>query len=184
MKVLTTLKRSLSAAVLIAGLASAPAAVTDFTFLNGFSGANESSPNGSIGTFGINTLQFDDTPATPGPSGLFGTFTLNVTFGGLLGDATAAHIHGLAPVGINAAPLQGLTFTPASAGTISGTWAPVSIAEVNGLFAGQTYLNLHSTTFGGGEWRAQLVTVPEPSTWALLGLGAVGFLYQHRRHRR
>lgn len=181
MKVLTTLKRSLFAAVLLAGLASAPAAVTDFTFLNGFSGANESSANGSSGSFQINNLQFDDTV------GAFGTLSLNVSFSGLSGNATAAHIHGLAPVGVSTGVLQGLTVTPATAGTISGSWAPVSAAQVTGLFGGQTYLNLHSTTIPGGEWRGQLgpvpAAVPEPSTWALFGVGALGFLYQHRRRR-
>ena len=181
MKILTALKRSLFAAVLMAGLASAHAAVTDFTFLNGFSGANESSANGSSGSFQINNLQFDDTV------GAFGTLSLNVSFSGLSGNATAAHIHGLAPVGMNAGVLQALTFTPATAGTISGTWAPVSSAQVTGLFGGQTYLNLHSTTIPGGEWRGQLgpvpAAVPEPSTWALFGVGALGFLYQHRRRR-
>jgi hypothetical protein len=40
------------------------------------------------------------------------------------------------------------------------------------LFAGYLYMNVHTSTFPGGEIRGQLLLVPEPSVGALAGLGA------------
>ncbi len=179
MKLLSSLHAAVLAVLLIGSLSPSRAAVTDFTFLNGLSGANEIPVNASSGSYTINTLRFDDSVGT------FGSFSVVVDFAGLQGGANNAHIHGLAPVGVNGGTLQGLSYTAASSGTISGAWLPVSSAQVTGLFAGQTYINIHSTSVGGGEWRGQLIplpaNVPEPSTWALVGAGALGLLYRRRR---
>lgn len=155
--------------VLLAALTqSASAAVTQFDFLNGFSGANEVPPTASSGTGVINTLSYDDSV------GSFGTLTLNISYSGLAGASTASHIHGLAGVGTNAGVLFALSHSAANSGIISGSWAVNSSANLTGLFGGQTYVNLHSTVFPGGELRGQLVAVPEPSAYALIGLGAAG----------
>jgi hypothetical protein len=56
---------------------------------------------------------------------------------------------------------------------------------INGIIAGQSYLNVRTTLFPGGEIRGQLTAaVPEPSTWAmmLLGFGTIGAMM--RRSRR
>jgi CHRD domain/PEP-CTERM motif len=57
-------------------------------------------------------------------------------------------------------------------------------ALVAGLDDGKAYLNLHTTSFPGGEIRGLLAPVPEAQTYALMlvGLGAIG--WAARRQRR
>jgi hypothetical protein len=158
--------------VLLVTLAlSAPrlhAAVTLFTFSNGFNGANERpAPVVSGGSAVINTLQFDSS------IGAFGRFDVNLSFSGLTSAANNSHIHGYTNVNFAAGVIQPLTFTAATSGTISGTWSPASAAQVDALFNGLTYVNLHSANFPGGELRGQLAPVPEPSTYAMGGLGVI-----------
>ena len=47
------------------------------------------------------------------------------------------------------------------------------------ILSGLTYINFHTTQFGGGEIRGQLL-VPEPASFAMLGTLAIGV----RRRRR
>jgi hypothetical protein len=51
------------------------------------------------------------------------------------------------------------------------------------LFSGYLYMNVHDSTFPGGEIRGQLLLVPEPSTVALLALGVGGIALQAHRRR-
>jgi len=62
-------------------------------------------------------------------------------------------------------------------GTISGKW---DASEGNGttladqlpnILSGHSYINFHTSQFGGGEIRGAILVVPEPSTAVLLGLG-------------
>ena len=57
-------------------------------------------------------------------------------------------------------------------------------ALVAGLNSGQAYLNIHTTSFGGGEIRAQLLPVPEPETYALMLAGLAGVLTIARRKKQ
>ena len=157
---------------------NASAAITQFGFVSGMNGANEVPSNASAGSVTINTLEFDDSV------GSFGTFTVNLDFTGLSGNASAAHIHGFAAPGANAGVLAGLTFTAATSGMVTGVWTLTSLEQVDGLFDGLTYINLHSTAFPGGELRGQLTPIPEPSSFAALaGMAVLGMVASRRRSR-
>jgi len=163
---------------LIAG--SASAVVTEFSFINGMTGANESTPNASAGSVIINTLQYDDAV------GSFGTFTVDLSFSDLTTNATASHIHGYAAEGVNAGVLQALTADTSTTGSITGSWTLPDATAVTNLFSDLTYINLHSTTFGGGELRGQLTAVaavPEAETYALF-LGAFSLCFILIRKKR
>lgn len=56
--------------------------------------------------------------------------------------------------------------------------------QIDQLFGGEWYINIHSDNFGAGEIRGQLVPVPEPGTYAMIGaLGLLGFA-GYRRFRQ
>jgi hypothetical protein len=87
--------------------------------------------------------------------------TVNLRFSGLAANANAAHIHGPAGAGTNAAPVFGFTGVPAAtSGAIpeqSFAITPTQLAQLqNGLF----YMNVHNGTYSGGEIRGQILLVP------------------------
>jgi hypothetical protein len=109
--------------------------------------------------------------------------TVNVVFSGLTTPNTAAHIHCcIDPPGNAGVATTVPTFTGFPSGTTSGTYAhtfdmllassynpafitshggtaaSAAAALLAGMRAGQTYLNIHTTMFTGGEIRGFLVT--------------------------
>ena len=138
----------------------------------------------------------EEFPANNSPATGSGTLTLNpnnsltynITYSGLSGDWSANHIHGPAGRGTNASVIFTLNHTPSGsthAGTLSGTTPILTAPQISALQNEFWYVNIHSTpNFAGGEIRGQIVPVPEPSTLALLGLGAGSVGWWIRRRRR
>jgi hypothetical protein len=50
------------------------------------------------------------------------------------------------------------------------------------LASGQYYVNIHSSTFGGGEIRGQIYLAPEPTCASLLLGGGVWLLARSKRN--
>lgn len=83
--------------------------------------------------------------------------TWDIKYSGLTGPAAAAHIHGPAAPGTNAAvtvPFSGVPAAPA--GEIKGS-ATLNDAQVAALQSGKLYANIHTAANKGGEIRGQLM---------------------------
>ena len=112
------------------------------------------------------------------------TLSLSGSYSGLTTDMTDAHIHGPSLPGVNVGILYHLFSTGIATGTTSGTISgdvnlvplmagAYTVAEqIDDLNNNLWYINIHNTTFSGGEIRGQIVLVPEPSALALLALAA------------
>jgi hypothetical protein len=165
--------------------------------------ANEVPPTGSPGT-GAAIVTLDTTAQT---------LQVQETFSGLGSGTTASHIHcclaspflpgvnvGVAttvptfpgfPLGVTSGTYNmtfdltmASTYNPAFVTAEGGTVAGAEAALETALLAGETYINIHTTNFGGGEIRGFLAAVPEPATWAMMLLGFVGLGFAFRHSRR
>ncbi len=170
---------SLAAAVVCgAGLAMAAQGQV-VTLTASLSGLEEVPPNASPAT-GFATLQIDI---------ISRAWTLDISWGTLIAPMTVAHIH-RAPIGVNGPVIIGLDgsgspawplFAPGSTSFNSGGALPAPFlwpaSELQNLLDGNTYINIHSQFFPGGEIRGQLV--PVPGAGVLLAMG--GLLASRRR---
>lgn len=135
-----------------AGFSPVNAATGLITCSTTLSGANEVPPNSSTATGSV-SYTFD--PSTTAS-------TWSVTFSGLTAPATAAHVHAPAPPGSNAGVQVPLTTIPsATSGSYSGSEATFGgtltvSAYMTALLTGDSYANIHTSTFPGGEIRGWL----------------------------
>jgi hypothetical protein len=128
--------------------------------------------------------------------------TLNIGWGSSQGFtdlsslANNSHVHGptAANDGAGFTQTAGVLFTlnrtsnAVTGGTFTSPSDTITLtaAQETDLLNGKYYVNVHTANNGGGEIRGFLVPVPvpEPSTFALLGVGATGLLgYAWRRRR-
>lgn len=195
------MKRSLSLlGVIVTVLAVFSVAKADnLVFGTILTGSQEVPPTGSAGT-GSAQVSFDTVTHL---------LTVRVSFSGLGTGTVASHIHCCAPPGVNAMvatavptfpgfPL-GVTvgsylntfdmtlassYNPAFITAHGGTVAGAEAAFIAGLISGQTYLNVHTSQFTGGEIRGQLQAVPEPATLLLLTTGFIGGASALRKRRK
>jgi hypothetical protein len=117
---------------------------TNVTFLATLNGASETPPNSSMAT-GSASFIYDPTTYV-----LSGT----VSFTGI--TPTASHIHKGA-VGIAGGVIFPLTGSGTITSPISFTSVALDATQQADLMANLYYVNIHSTTFPGGEIRGQLV---------------------------
>ncbi len=84
------------------------------------------------------------------------TLDFNLSYNGLTTGATAAHFHGPAPAGVNAGVQIGFAGFPAGvSGGYANTYILTAVQETQ-LIGGLWYVNIHNSTFPGGEIRGQL----------------------------
>ncbi|HXI69863.1 MAG TPA: CHRD domain-containing protein [Verrucomicrobiae bacterium] len=178
-----------------------PAYATVFSYNVFLDGPSESPANASPGT-GTASVIYNDTAHT-----LF----IDMVFSGLLGTTTASHIHaataspgtltaGVAtttptfagfPLGVTSGSYSvtldmtlASSYNPAYVSANGGTPATAEVALASAMAAGKSYLNIHTSVFGGGEIRGFLTPVPEPTTLALVGLGGLGMaMLAHNKKR-
>lgn len=90
----------------------------------------------------------------------------------LIGDPASpgSHIH-RAPAGSNGGVVFGFN-NPDGTWPLAGSavWSDLSVENVDDLFAGNLYINFHTTEYPGGEVRGQITLVPAPAAAGLLGL--------------
>lgn len=186
-------------ALLFSCAAISPASATIFVFHGNPTGTQEVPPNASPGAGSV-SVTWDNVAHT---------MAIDAFFMGLLGTTTAAHIHapinpvtgtaGVAtqvpsfigfPLGVTAGTFNNTfdmtlasSYNPSFITANGGTVASAETALLNALLGGQAYFNIHTLQFPGGEIRANLSLVPEPSTWMMMlgGFAAAGLVIRRRR---
>jgi CHRD domain len=114
---------------------------TTVNFAATLNGASESSPNASTAT-GSSTGTFNTTTKI---------LTVTTTYSGIV--VTVGHIH-KGEIGVSGPVEFPFTIT---ASPIAFTSAALTASEETDLMENKYYVNLHSTTYPGGEIRGQLI---------------------------
>lgn len=177
---------------------------TTYQFSTTLSGVNEAPPNASP-AIGKGYVIYNDVAQT---------MRVMTWFSGLTAGVTAAHIHGataVANTGTAAPATQTPTFIGFPSGVTAGSYdhifdmtlassfrggfitanggtaASASAALLTAMLAEKTYLNIHTSTFPGGEIRGFLhIAVPDGGATVLLlslGLGAMAAITRRQKLR-
>jgi hypothetical protein len=157
---------------LVASLVAAPAGADTIHLYAFIDGLQEVPPNATPGT-GYADIQFDTVTKI---------MSWTITFSGLIGTVTDAHFHGPAPVGVSAGIRIHIPHTDGvTADTLIGSSGPLSAGFESELLGQLWYINIHTTFDLAGEIRGQVI--PEPGTFALLGLGLTALALRRVRGR-
>ncbi|HEV7781887.1 MAG TPA: CHRD domain-containing protein [Chitinophagaceae bacterium] len=154
-----------------------------FAALVGMSSCEKNAEKKKVTDYSKNDIPMtgaQETPAVPsaalGSMDVFYTketriLTYTVRWSGLTDSVLLAHIHGLAPTGFPAPVVQTIVgtansifpqktagkFTFAKSGTFSGTLLADGVAvKEQDILNGVYYMNIHTTTYPGGEIRGQI----------------------------
>ena len=149
--------RFLTAAVVLAALAGAAQAQSYSAMLDGL---QEVPANASPG-YGTATLTLDAAKM----------LTIHVEFFALTGSVSASHIHCCAPAGVNAGVKYSLIPPQPASSPIDIVVGPVAPADEVSLNSGLMYVNVHTSTFPGGEIRGQILRDQvgvEDRTWGMV----------------
>jgi hypothetical protein len=198
----STLVLAFGALAIMAGAANAVV----LTYTTSLSGANENPANGSPGT-GSAIVDYDNVAHTLRIQGMFSGLTSNTTLAHIhapnasqlpsgdppnptFGVATPQPAFPGFPLGVTAGShdtLLDLTQAASWNGSYitnnGGTTAGAEAALATALTQGRAYYNVHTSQFGGGEIRGFLTLVPEPSAFALAGVGVFGAIAAGRRRK-
>ena len=135
-------KSILIAATLTAGLLASTTAFAEvLTFKATLDGASQS-PKVDTKATGTADIKVDTDAKT---------ITWAIKSKDLTGPVTAAHFHGPADVGANAAPEIDISKS------VDAGSSPITDAQLADLKAGKLYLNLHTAKFPDGEIRGQVL---------------------------
>jgi CHRD domain/PEP-CTERM motif len=198
--------RYISPVLVLAAMLPGPAHAIPMTFVANLSSANEIPTNPSTAT-GFASVVLDPTaetiqinvsysglttPTTAAhihcclPSPFFpmnvGVATTVPAFPGFVTGMTSGDYHSAVLSLLDAGTYNTIPVTGFLA-MFGGDVTAAANALISGIENQETYLNIHTVMFPGGEIRGFLVPIPEPASLVLLGSAVVGLCLVRRRRK-